>query len=176
MKNIRGFTIVELLIVIVVIAVLATIAVTTYNGIQNRAHNSARLSQLKDWVKIFEMYRTLNGDYPAMTIGNSYCLGTGFPVGFDGERRCRDYLDGDNNKTYKESDSAALLEQLKTISSTLPGGSPLPVNETVGPYVSYWNGELQFVGVFAGSECPAGTTESWDDHAGLMMCDITLER
>ena len=33
----RGFTIVELLIVIVVIAILAAITIDDYNGIQNRA-------------------------------------------------------------------------------------------------------------------------------------------
>ena len=42
-----GFTIVELLIVIVVIAVLAAIVVVAYNGIQNRANDSAVQSDLR---------------------------------------------------------------------------------------------------------------------------------
>jgi prepilin-type N-terminal cleavage/methylation domain-containing protein len=37
----RGFTIVELLIVIVIIAILAAIIIVTYNGIQNKAADSA---------------------------------------------------------------------------------------------------------------------------------------
>ena len=40
-KTVNGFTIVELLIVIVVIAILATISVVAYNGIQQRARTSA---------------------------------------------------------------------------------------------------------------------------------------
>ena len=36
----KGFTIVELLIVIVVIAILAAITIVAYNGIQTRARNS----------------------------------------------------------------------------------------------------------------------------------------
>ena len=42
----RGFTIVELLIVIVVIGVLAAITIVAYNGIQSRARDSARVSDI----------------------------------------------------------------------------------------------------------------------------------
>ena len=48
-KN-RGFTIVELLIVIVVIGILAAITIVAYNGVQNRAKTSAAQS-LADTVK-----------------------------------------------------------------------------------------------------------------------------
>lgn len=43
-KSIRGFTIVELLIVIVIIAILATVTIVSYNGIQARAKNTKTVS------------------------------------------------------------------------------------------------------------------------------------
>lgn len=58
-KIIRGFTIVELLIVIVVIAILAAISVVAYNGIQHRAKVSAVASMLKNTEKAFK-YSVMN--------------------------------------------------------------------------------------------------------------------
>ena len=52
-----GFTIVELLIVIVVIAILATISIVAYNGIQNRARTSALTTDLVTADKKLETYR-----------------------------------------------------------------------------------------------------------------------
>lgn len=47
-----GFTIVELLVVIVVIAILAAITVVSYNGITTRANESRRLSAIDDNEKL----------------------------------------------------------------------------------------------------------------------------
>ena len=62
----KGFTIVELLIVIVVIAILAAISVVAYNGIQDRANDSAVQSNLKDLSKKIELYKIdeTSGRYP----------------------------------------------------------------------------------------------------------------
>lgn len=51
-----GFTIVELLIVIVVIGVLAAITVVAYNGIQNRSRASAASSALSQASKKIKLY------------------------------------------------------------------------------------------------------------------------
>jgi type II secretion system protein G len=60
-----GFTIVELLIVIVVIAILAAITVVAYNGIQQRAKDSQRKSDIAAITKALELYYIDNGRYPA---------------------------------------------------------------------------------------------------------------
>lgn len=59
-----GFTIVELLIVIVVIGVLATIVVVAYNGITSSANTAAVKSDLSNIAKKLETYVATNGRYP----------------------------------------------------------------------------------------------------------------
>ena len=72
----RGFTIVELLIVIVVIAILAAITIVAFNGIQKRGSDSQRKSDIAAITKALELYYIDNGRYPAgsgsTTINNSW--------------------------------------------------------------------------------------------------------
>lgn len=63
----QGFTIVELLIVIVVIGILAALVITTYNGIQQRGRNTDRQNDLNALKSHLETYQTLNGHYPSTT-------------------------------------------------------------------------------------------------------------
>lgn len=67
-KN-RGFTIVELLIVIVVIAILAAITIVAYNGIQNRAKTSAGQSLANTVIKKAEAANAVAQVYPS-TVAN----------------------------------------------------------------------------------------------------------
>lgn len=60
-----GFTIVELLIVIVVIAILAAITIVAYNGIQARSRDASRDAAANSIKKGLELYRTQNDTYPA---------------------------------------------------------------------------------------------------------------
>ncbi|MFV0632731.1 prepilin-type N-terminal cleavage/methylation domain-containing protein [Demequina sp.] len=57
-----GFTIVELLIVVVVIAILAAITIVAYNGISNRAKSSASLSGVEQAGKKVATYAIANGN------------------------------------------------------------------------------------------------------------------
>ena len=60
-----GFTIVELLIVVIVIAILATLAIVGFNNINARATESALKSELQSAAKLVETDLINSGAYPA---------------------------------------------------------------------------------------------------------------
>ena len=123
-KKYTGFTIVELLIVIAVIAILATIVVVGWNGVSAQSRNTARASELETWKSTFELYKSRFGTYPSVTTAGMYCLGTGFPNG-----RC-----GDINTGTPETNSTSVLNELKRVSPILPKVSASAVENRVGPY------------------------------------------
>lgn len=68
LKNLRrssAFTIVELLIVIVVIAILAAITIVSYTGVSARAKDVALKSEVNQVSKIIQMNQTVNAGLPA---------------------------------------------------------------------------------------------------------------
>src|SRR5512146_1833584 len=65
-KRDQGFTIVELLIVIVVIGILALLVITTYSGIQAKARNSKRQTDIQSIQTQLEAFFSQNGYYPSL--------------------------------------------------------------------------------------------------------------
>jgi prepilin-type N-terminal cleavage/methylation domain-containing protein len=64
----RGFTIVELLIVIVIIAILAAISIVAYNGIQERANDSKMRAGVNQFEKALRLWVN---DHPWPILGGS---------------------------------------------------------------------------------------------------------
>jgi prepilin-type N-terminal cleavage/methylation domain-containing protein len=63
----QGFTIVELLIVIVVIGILAALVITTFTGIQQKARDTERTTDIKALHGQIEAYYAQNGYYPQLS-------------------------------------------------------------------------------------------------------------
>lgn len=80
----RGFTIVELLIVIVIIGILAALVITTFIGFRERAYNAAIVGGVKQYLTGIQAYYSLYGYYPKTEAEENFepyaltCLGRGY--------------------------------------------------------------------------------------------------
>lgn len=157
----RGFTVVEVVVVIAVIGILATIIVITYNGAQLRARNAARIEsarQVSQIVRLSSLYISMATIRGAMNLGTdgwySACLGRNYKdANGDGKGDCGVY-----NGTPYVSESAALSPLLAKNSGDIPSMASYPVLAIDGDIES---------GPFLGS--------AWVDSKDMLVVEYTLE-
>jgi len=65
----RGFTLLELLVSITIIAVLTAIGIVSYSSVNKRSRDVKRKSDLEQIRSALEMYRSDNGAYPNIGSG-----------------------------------------------------------------------------------------------------------
>ena len=83
MPTSEGFTLVELLIVVIIIGLLATIVIPKFDDVRQKAYNTAALADLNHASKEIERYFSDNYSYPAdenelMAAGYSHTPGVSF--------------------------------------------------------------------------------------------------
>lgn len=69
-KTTSGFTVVELILVVVVISILAAITIVAFTASQEKSRNATRVTDLKRMQEAVETYRAQNGTYP--TTNNAW--------------------------------------------------------------------------------------------------------
>lgn len=67
----QGFTLVELLVVVVIVAILAGVAIPTFLQQRERAWESATRAELRSAVVALETYRAEEGGYAAAALSSS---------------------------------------------------------------------------------------------------------
>jgi len=81
----NGFTIIELLIVVIVIGILATLVFTTFSGVERNNRNKDRETDIKDLLSQVEFYYGQNNKYPTLANLNDATWRTANLKGFDTE-------------------------------------------------------------------------------------------
>lgn len=64
LRAIRGFTILEIMIVVAIIGIILTIGITSYNGYQTRTRDTTREANAKIITSALEQYHNQHGSYP----------------------------------------------------------------------------------------------------------------
>jgi len=60
----RGFTLIELLVVIAIIGIIGTVVVVALEESRQQSRNTARVAQIKEYQKAFNLYYSDTGHYP----------------------------------------------------------------------------------------------------------------
>lgn len=105
-----GFTLLELLVVIGIIAILVTTAMVSYSSTQAKARNSRRRADITAMRDALEQYRSAGTDYPNVCSGaGSYIKGS-WPV------------DPGTTTSYTDGDGASCTAAGYCICATMEGG------------------------------------------------------
>ncbi len=167
-STVRGFTIVELLIVIVVIAILAAITIVSYNGIQARAKNDQMVSAVRAYYQAFQNYANDNaGVYPSA----NGCLGQS---SFYTDNPC--YV-GANSYNYSTSLNNALAPYLNNNSPTFSTDTIANGTNRSSGIFYFANSSYLAFPILNATSCPtiAGATvessTAWGSH---MFCRIRV--
>jgi prepilin-type N-terminal cleavage/methylation domain-containing protein len=77
MRKEKGFTLVELLVSISIIAILSVIMTVSYSSAQKSGRDQRRIADVKAIQSAAEQYYLLNGSYPtSYSAGSSWSIGT----------------------------------------------------------------------------------------------------
>lgn len=71
MKKARGFTLIELMIVVAVVAILASIAYPSYQEYVRKARRAQAKADLLEYAQLAERFHTVNNTYVNFTLPNS---------------------------------------------------------------------------------------------------------
>ena len=160
-----GFTIVELLIVIVVIGILAAITIVAFNGVQDRAKNQQTVSAVRAYYTALQAYAVdNNGTLP----GGNGCLGS---AEFYNSNPC--YI-GSNTYNYSASLVNALAPYIQS-APNLPSGR-ITAGSLSASGIFYFSG-TNYIGfpILSSDTCPtiAGATFDFSSSFGAhIYCRI----
>ncbi len=90
----KGFTLIEVLVVVAIIGILTAILIANYNDARKNSRDKIRKSDLKSLQLALELYKAQNGRYPAAGCGANVSLWVGPGPLSSWGYSCEEYITG----------------------------------------------------------------------------------
>ena len=159
-----GYTLVEVVMVIVVIGILTTVGIFVWGGVTQSSRDRVRETDLQTWISSFDNYRARFVVNPVLPTADgvlgakAVCLGSF--SSYNG--KCGQYASSAPNAQLSASASSSLLSELTKIGKTPTNNSPDIKGSLIGPILystqSTAGGTItvtsRFINFFEGS-CPS---------------------
>lgn len=140
----RGFTIVELLVVIVVIGILAAITMVSYTGVTAKANTTKALSNAQSAATVAQVYYADSGTWPATAaaFATGYTGGSGATSKMPTGVTVVPGANGANGTTFTEPTQATLWRtniQPANYGSTVTWACSPDCTAPTGGRITYWD-------------------------------------
>jgi prepilin-type N-terminal cleavage/methylation domain-containing protein len=128
----RGFSLVEIMVVVVIIGLLAALAIPAFQRNQRASQNARAINDFRIFVQAFEVYNTQNGSWPADSGGGVVPTGMSGDFKEDAWTMARNSLGGrwnwDTNRTWANAavsvtNFTVVDEQLQEMDAKLDDGN-----------------------------------------------------
>lgn len=197
-----GFTLVEILVVVTVLAVLVTLGLVAWRGIDTRAFNTRVGHAMTTYRDAFALYATQEKRYPSVPRSGSYCMHFGGLTGAEVNSRwswlarpatvtaqsvtetsyfCRDFVETTTTLHASYPPLTKALESVSTINIPDENSNYLTDTYSGGIWARYSGTStattITIYGLVVGTACPTGTTVEWPDPSGKRaICKLGLDK
>jgi len=171
LKRQSGFTIIELLIVIAIIGILATLVLTNFQGAQAKGRDTVRTSDMNSIYQKLEEFYNENGGYPDGDLTGTVAAGVNEAATDGGE----DVFPGIDAGALEDEDGVAITSTFVTSDPT--GAITVPTATSTSEY-AYVGGECASATAVAttliGATCGKYTLASFQERDTAGYTKVSL--
>lgn len=180
----KAFTVVELVVVIIVLGILATLTIVYYQGTREAAYNSQITAGVRSYYDAIKAYKLAKGEYPSTqreedgyTIAMT-CLGKGYEGGSCGEitgvQVFEDALFNSQMKAFLKATTTPISDADLPVPGESYVGAAYGIDETHNSSTDYGR-VIEYAVYGNNADCGIADALEYSTSSEATACEILLE-